>query len=234
MSFTRNIYGPLFRLITGLIILAVINWILTSIPMVKEFSIPGLPVTIAAIISVIVGIIMIIILLNFSRDFTPAMRYAWPSFPESGRIVSSGVTLAIIIVAYLMFDDFFRPFVGGYWWVYTLVFLVLAIYPTCILVITLYKGSGNLADIVTAKVAQGRGELRKCPACGELVTSQAKYCPNCSSYLAVPQVVRAVRCSNCGEENKAGANFCMFCATPLQGRELIVYGVEEEEEFEIL
>jgi hypothetical protein len=107
MPLTRNIYGPLFRLITGLIILAVINWILTSIPMVKALSIPGLPITIAAIISVIVGIIMIVILLNFSRDVAPAMKHTWPAMPETGSIISSGVTLGLIIVAYLMFDDFF-------------------------------------------------------------------------------------------------------------------------------
>lgn len=234
MSFTRNIYGPLFRLITGLIILVIINWILTSIPMVKQFSIPGFPVTIAAIISVIVGIIMIVILLNFSRDFTPALRYMWPAFPESGRIISSGVTLAIIIVAYLMFDDFFRPFISNYWWVYTLIFLALAIYPTCILVITLYKGSSHLADLVTVKVAQGRGELRKCAVCGELVPSNAKYCPNCSSSLMVQQVPHSIRCSSCGAENRFSANFCMICATPLKGRELISYKSDDEEEFEIL
>ena len=233
MSFTRNIYGPLFRLITGLIILALINWILTSLPMVKEFSIPGLPVTIAAVISVIVGIIMIIILLNFSRDFTPAIRFAWPAFPESGRIVSSGVTLAIIIVAYLLFDDFFRPFISSHWWIYTLVSLVLAIYPTCILVITLYRGSGHLADIVTAKVAEDRGELRKCPICGELVPGNARYCPNCSTFLAVPQV-KSVRCNKCGAENKPTSNYCMICAAPLKGKEVIVYEGEDEEEFDIL
>ncbi len=233
MPLTRNIYGPLFRLITGLIILAVINWILTSIPMVKALSIPGLPITIAAIISVIVGIIMIVILLNFSRDVAPAMKHTWPAMPETGSIISSGVTLGIIIVAYLMFDDFFRPIIANYWWLYILVFLVLAIYPTTILVISLYRVSGHLADMVTVKVAQDRGELRKCTVCGELVPANAKYCPNCSSYLVVQQL-QPVRCAKCGAENTPAANFCMICAAPLKGRELVIYEADNEEEYEIL
>ena len=221
----RDIYGPIIRVIIPLVVLALINVILNNIPMVRDLSVPGLPINASGIISAIIGIIMIGILLNFKRSFSPKIKELFPQFTESGKIVDSAILLIIIIVMYLMFRGLIVPFMGGMVWLYAVIFLLIALYPTYRLVRTLYKGSYQVSDIVTDKIAEDTGELVKCPKCGERVPGSAKFCPNCRAKLGVPETT-TIKCPKCGAENKSTSKFCLNCAAPLVKK-------DEEEVFEV-
>ena len=216
VAISHEVYRPVVRLVIGLIILAIINWILTSLPMVQQLQLPWLPITIKAIVSAIIGIIMIAIFITFRRDFVPRLDAAMPSFPEAGTIVAAAVAIGIITIAYIMFDDLILPFMGNFSWIYPVVFAVIALWPLITLVVTLYRSSDKIADLVTGKIAEASGELVKCANCGEVIPSNAKFCPRCSVKLSLLVAdTGSIKCKKCGAENKAEDRYCLECGKPL-------------------
>jgi hypothetical protein len=217
---SHDVYRPVVGLVVRLIILGIIYWILTSLPMLKQLSIPKLPISAGAIVSIIIGIIMIAMLLTFRRDFAPRLQAAVPTFPESGTIVISAVNLAIITIAFTMFNEAVSPFLKQYTWVYPLFFVLIAIWPLSVLIMTLYRSSDKIAELTTGKIAQASGELVKCNECGELIISTAVFCPNCSTKLAVPETESVVvTCSSCNAQNRSKDKYCLACGKPLVAEE---------------
>ena len=216
VSFSYIVYRPLVRLLVGLIILAIVNVILSSLPMITALQIPRLPITINAIISLVIGIIMISLLITFRREFVPRLESAKPSFKELADIVHAATNIAIIVVAYLMFDDAILPFLKQYTWIYPLVFLALVLWPLIALIVALYKSSDKLADEATFKIAEIRGEVIKCPQCEALIPSNARYCTHCSNKLTLMVAKpKTIVCINCGTENNPGDVYCLECGSPL-------------------
>jgi uncharacterized OB-fold protein len=216
VNFSYMVYRPLIRLFVGLIILAIVNIILTSLPMITALQIPVIPITINAIISLIIGIIMISLLITFRREFVPRLEGAAPSFKELADIIHAATNIAIIVVAYLMFDEAILPFLKQYTWIYPLVFLALVLWPLIALIVALYKSSDKLADEATFKIAEIRGELIRCPHCTALIPSNARYCTNCSTKIALAVAkVHTTRCVECGTENNPGDIYCLECGSPL-------------------
>jgi uncharacterized OB-fold protein len=222
------LYRPLIRLAVGLIILAIVNIILTSLPMITAVRIPVIPVTVNAIISFVIGVIMISLLITFRREFVPRLEKATPSFKELADIVHAATNIAIIVVAYLMFDEIIMPFLKQFTWIYPLFFLALVLWPLIALVVALYKSSDKLADEATFKIAEIRGELIKCPNCAALIPSNARYCTNCSTKIALAVAkVYTTRCVECGTENNPGDAYCLECGSPLPAAQEIKDITEE-------
>jgi len=123
----------------------------------------------------------------------------------------------MIIIAYTMSDRLIVPFMRGFSWVYSLVFLLIAIVPLYSLVMTLYRSSGRITDLLSEKVGEATGELVKCSKCGETVSSAAKFCPKCGTELDQPETteVVVVNCDKCGAENKPADTFCSNCGASL-------------------
>ncbi len=216
---SREVYGPVIRLAVGLVILVIINAILKNLPMIRTLAIPDVPFSGGAIVSVVIGIIMIVMFLNFRRDFAPRFQAALPAFPDSGRVASSAINLGIIIIAYSMFDGLILPLMRGFSWAYSLVFLLIAIAPLYGLVMTLYRSSEKITDLLSGKVAEATGELTKCSQCGETNPSTAKFCTSCGADLEsareVVQGITSLRCPKCSTENSPDAKFCQNCGAPL-------------------
>ena len=216
---TRELYGPVIRLAVGLVILVIINAILRNVPMIQRLVIPGFPISVGAIISAIIGIIMIVFFLNFRREFAPHLQAAFPAFPEGTTIVNSAVSLGIIIIAYTTFDGLILPFMRGFSWVYSLVFLLIAIAPLYSLVITLYRGTGRITELLTGKMAEATGELVKCSKCGTPNAVRAKFCSSCGAELLPSPIEQAkataIHCPKCGAGNNAGVRFCQNCGAAL-------------------
>ena len=63
-------------------------------------------------------------------------------------------------------------------------------------------------------------DLRVCPACGEAVKGEGKFCPKCGAKLPELTVMEQALCPNCGKQNEPGAAFCVSCGAKLPGKEL--------------
>jgi len=188
--------------------------------MISALSIPRIPVSINAIISMIIGIIMISLLFNFRQDFVPRLEQALPTFKELAEIVHAATSLGMIVVAYVMFDDVILPFMSRFTWVYPLVFLLIALWPLVILIVTLIRSSGKIADMATFGIAKTRGEVLECPHCHAIIPGNASYCPNCSDKITVVAADGStIKCATCGIENRIGDTFCLGCGKPLSSKE---------------
>jgi hypothetical protein len=219
MPESRTLYASVVRLIVQLTILAIINWLLTELPMIRSISIPGLPVTISALISLVIGIIMIVILLTFRNDFVPKLRTLSPGFHDFSAMVSDAVSLAIIVVAYTSFDDIIKPFMKEYSWAYSPVFLAIAIWPLAALISSLYHISGPISDWLSGKISRsitvgGRSSTR-CAACGKSPAPGASFCTECGASMTLP-AADGVKCSSCGARNAGVHRYCFRCGAYIE------------------
>jgi hypothetical protein len=220
MPDTRGLYTSVLRLTIQLVILAIVNWLLTELPMIKAIAIPDLPVTVTSIISFIIGWIAIGVILVFRRDFIPKLRSGYPNFPQLSTIISEGITLVIIIIAYTMFDGSIRPLMKQLAWLYPVIFLAIALWPLYMLITTLYRSSGPIADWASTKIAApplAAESICKCEACGKVNPPAAKFCASCGAALCA--VVCTCKCAKCGAINNQQDKYCMNCGAPGDGND---------------
>jgi hypothetical protein len=224
MPESRGLLTLLVRLVVQFLILSVINLILINLPMLKAITIPGSPITLPAIISLVIGAIMIGILLGFRQDFVPMLRRSFRGFPQAATIASSAIILGIIITAYTMFEAAVRPLMFQFGWVYPVIFLIISLWPLVTLIITLYSSGRPIADWAAEKIMQntmsGQCESTRCAACGAICVRNAKFCPACGVCL-VPQTENNTGCKACGTVNKSSYKYCLNCGALI-----------EEEQFE--
>jgi hypothetical protein len=214
MPETRKIYASIIRLLIQLIVLVIVNWLLTALPMVKAISIPGLPVSITSIISFVIGLVAIIIILVFRRDFVAALQACYPNFPQAAIIVSEAITLAIIVIAYASFEGSVKPLMLQLSWLYPVIFLALALWPLYILITTLYRSSGPVAEWTSTKLAPGHTASTdevKCPSCGKFSPYLAKFCTSCGASTGT--IVCSDKCTSCGAVNRQQDKYCLNCGT---------------------
>jgi hypothetical protein len=214
----RGLYASAIRLIVQLVVLGILSWLLTELPMVKAISIPGLPFTITACVSLVIGVIMIIVLLAFRQDFVPRLRLRCPDLPFLGAAVSDALTLLVIAVAFTAFDGVIRPLMKQYSWAYALIFLVVALWPIVSIVSTLYHSAGPLADWICARISHigaGSASATRCASCSKLIPQGAEFCTECGAPLTRP-AVSAIKCAACGAANTSSGKYCMNCGASLE------------------
>ncbi len=185
-----EVYRPVVRLVIALIVVFIIGSVLTSLPMLGDIWLPGMPISITSVISAIFGIILIFLLLNFKRDIVPKVQGRWKAFPEMGTVVKMSVLILIILISYDSFAGIILPFLYNFRWIYPLAFLGLAIIPIYTLGITLYRNVDKTTDLITGRlteVAEGRENKEdmsvKCGNCGIENENTDKFCSNCGTLL---------------------------------------------------
>lgn len=215
---SRGLFTLLVRLIVQLLILSVINLILIELPMLKAITIPGSPVTIPAVISFVIGIVMIGVLLAFRQDFIPMLRRSFSGFPQAATIASSAIILGIIITAYSMFEAAIRPLMFQFAWSYPVIFFIIALWPLFTLVTSLYSSGRPIADWAAEKITQNTmngQEGTRCTSCGVAHVRSAKFCPACGVCLVL-QTENNTSCQACGAVNKSSYKHCVNCGALIE------------------
>ena len=77
---------------------------------------------------------------------------------------------------------------------------------------TLFSPSTNRPSAVSAS-APGPAATLSCSNCGQPMTADVKFCPNCGTTSSAPTSIASARkvCSSCGADNPANARFCKAC-----------------------
>ncbi len=76
--------------------------------------------------------------------------------------------------------------------------------------------------------------VKYCPSCGTKLDQEFNFCPSCGfdlqkisetkskeeeqKEISEPVVEKIIICDNCGEENSAGNEVCIYCGVPLKGK----------------
>jgi hypothetical protein len=221
MTETRDLISSVVLLVVRIVILAIINLVFTELPMLKAVTIPGLPITIQSIISFVIGIIMIIALIAFRGDFISRLRSNHPSNPQIRTFITEAISLIIVLIGYTMFDGAIRPLMQQFSWLYPVFFLILALWPMYVLIITLYHNNKTIADWLFGKIAIASSTSstieRKCPSCGKYAPYSAQYCPACGIPVASDQ--NNAKCTVCSAINKCTDRYCINCGTAINSDE---------------
>jgi len=146
---------PIVRVIIALIILGIVKFVVRELPMFQGLWIPGSPFSASMIVDIVISLFMIVIVLNFGREFGGQLRVRLPTFPESARIVLSLVYVVAVVIAYDAFYGVARFYLTWeYVWIYSALFVLLVIIPLYSFGTTLYSNIHKLTDLFTYKVAE--------------------------------------------------------------------------------
>lgn len=220
---SKRFYIPIVKAGITLLLLWGIGAILKDLPMVEELNIDKLALSASTIVEMAITLLMVVVLVNFARDFGRQLRRVLPRFPQSSIILVSLVYIIATVITYNAFSPLGRILFKESFWIYQVGFLALVLLPLWIGVTTLYKNTDKLVDLITTEVDKateemtqmGRyGEQASCANCGALNVPEAQFCSQCGADLRAPvAVVNA--CPACGAANDADASFCIECGAGL-------------------
>ena len=180
----REILRSLIRLVIILIVLWVIRTVLLILPGI-DIQIPNIPITFYMTVNVVIGVLMIFIVLKFGRDVDQPMKILLESSPEIRAAMKNLIYLAAICIAYLSFYPLVDGIAPQFMWAYSLVLLVIAIFPIAMVATAFYRGIDRWTDIISKRLIKpelGPEERpHKCPSCGSSLAPDASYCANCGA-----------------------------------------------------
>ncbi len=213
-----DFYAPIIRLAVALFLLLIIRAVLLALPMLKDWSIPDWRLRGTDIASILVSLLIIIVLINFAREFSYQLSVNFPHFSEGPAISGSIVYVVAIILAYnalsIVQERIQDPDLKR---LYQLTFVVLVVSGLLRGAIGLYRSVGTISTLFQREVMRATGELYACPNCGQLNLAVSRFCSTCGWDLEKARAQSAsVRCSNCGFENQAADRFCVNCGAELR------------------
>ncbi|HEY88460.1 MAG TPA: zinc ribbon domain-containing protein [Thermoflexia bacterium] len=220
---SKRFYIPIVKAGITLLLLWGIGAILKDLPMVKELTIKKLSLSAPTIVEMVITLLMVVVLVNFGRDFGRQLRRVLPRFPQSSVILVSLVYIIATVITYNAFSPLGRTLFKESFWIYQVVFLALVLLPLWIGVTTLYRNTDKLVDLITTEVDKATGEMTQmgrygeqvsCVHCGALNVPEAQFCSQCGADLSTPAAV-ANACPACGAPNDTDASFCIECGADL-------------------
>lgn len=78
---------------------------------------------------------------------------------------------------------------------------------------------GGWAKRAESMATEMSKNLKECPQCGEMCSSDKQFCPKCGAKLPETTVGQAYTCSKCGEVNTIGTKYCCKCGALLPAAE---------------
>lgn len=223
---SKSFYIPIVKAGITLLLLWAIGAILEDLPMIEELIIDKISLSAPTIVNMIITLLMVIVLVNFARDFGRQLRRVMPRFPQSSTILVCLVYIIAIVITYNSFEPFGRILFEENFWIYQIGFIVLVLLPLWIGVTTLYRNMDKLVDLITTEVDKATDEMTQmgryegkvsCANCGALNVPEAKFCSQCGTDLKPPPAKEASAkiCPFCSAENDADASFCIECGGDL-------------------
>lgn len=217
---------PLLKLIVAVVGLLILQFLVSSLPMVREIPVPAsLPLPVIAIAKIVIATVILALLVNFAFEIGDNLEVTFPAFPQGGVMVRWFVLLVAVLIAYWAYHILAETFLGSYSWAYSLMFLGLALVPLISLVVLNYQHIDTLIDLAMGRMQTFRAErlstsrIREqllCAGCDATLQTGAKFCRKCGTPVATPATATKVawQCANCGSSLSAGVKFCSDCGAP--------------------
>lgn len=223
---SKSFYVPIVKAVITLLLLWGVGTILKELPMIKNLIINKISLSASAIVEMAITLLMVVVLMNFARDFGHQLRRVLPRFPQSSVIFVSLVYIIVIVIMYNAFSPLGHIVFKESFWIYQIGFLAVALVPLWIGGATLYRNTDKLVDLITTGVDQATGEMTQmgrygekgtCSNCGALNVPEARFCFQCGAPLKSPAAKEAApnMCSMCGAKNEPDARFCIECGAGL-------------------
>ncbi len=205
METQPKLLTPILKAFFGIIMLLVLKLITTEIPMFSGLSV---------YVNLVINILIILVLVNFNREFGRELRNRAPGFPESTSILNSIVLLVSVVLLYYALLPFATKYIYKFLWVYQLTFAILAIIPIYRAGMTIYTNIGKIAQLVSGKITEASVNTVECPQCKKKNPEGNKFCDNCGTSLQADTVSDKI-CPKCNANNSPSSKFCINCGTKL-------------------
>jgi len=101
---SRSFYVPIVKAVITLLLLWGVGAILKELPMIKNLIINKISLSASAIVEMAITLLMVVVLMNFARDFGHQLRRVLPRFPQSSVIFVSLVYIIVIVILYNAFS----------------------------------------------------------------------------------------------------------------------------------
>ena len=157
----KELYRPIARAITGLILIILIKLAATLTLKNTEFY---------SFVDIALSIAVIIILLKFRVEFNNVITN------EDSRSIVTGLVLTLVIITFYVT---FRPYSDFLpYGIYHIVFFLLLLMPLYFLWEVLHKNADRLSELFVLT------EKRIICSCGQENPTSNRYCSGCGSHLA--------------------------------------------------
>ncbi len=202
---------------TGVAILLASWYIISILPMLDDIQFP-LQFSLSELLTALILTILIWMLGVFGRRLELRLGFIHRDFPQGGTIIKYIIYLFIAVIGYHAYAPLALPYLDDYYWIYSLVFLVLSLSMLALLGFTVYSNTESISAMFSktkkAVPVQTTG-FSLCAKCGKSNKAGSKFCVSCGEVLSSPAKVNA--CNTCGAALKAGAKFCTGCGQVVKG-----------------
>jgi hypothetical protein len=216
----RLLLTPVLKLAIAVVGLLILQVLVSALPTVREIPVPsGLPLPVLEIVKVVIATVILVLLVNFAFEIGDNLELAFPAFPQGGAIARWFLLLVAVLIAYGAYRILAETFLRDYAWIYSLVFLGLAIVPLIRMVLLSYRNIDKLLSVAMAGMqtlgagggtSRAKGQLQ-CASCGAALSPGAKFCRGCGAPVPVQDTAEAAppQCSQCGAalSLSIGSNF---------------------------
>lgn len=133
MADNDDLMKPIIGVIITLFVLVIINAIVLSLPGMNT-QIPGMYwLSMPAIISAIISIIMIVVVWRFGLMIGPIIQKNYPKIPESRKIVIYATYLVCLLIAYSALRYLLAHVLYNFFWIFDLAFLLVGLFLVYVL-----------------------------------------------------------------------------------------------------
>ena len=183
MAENDQLNKPTIEVIITLIILAIINAVVKSLPGINA-DIPGLDMwSLPTIISAIISTIMIVVVWRYGLIISPLLHNRYPKFMELRTIVMDVIYLICLGLAYGAYRGLLGEFMYEFIWIYDIAFLLIGLFLVYILAKTLIKSTDKLSEIISTNVSQATTVSKICKNCHAENPASNKFCDKCGKPL---------------------------------------------------
>jgi len=223
----RNLAKTGISFSVTLIILGIIAAIILKLPYMTESITPY--ISIGNILSTAVSVAFIVTIIFFGKMLANNISLLVPLFPGIGLLIIYIMILVVIIIGYVSFD----PIVINNFkiinlvWLYPVIFLALAIFPIAMIIMIVYKNSGNITYLFKSKKTAQNISKNICLHCGSNLGKDADFCNVCGFKVTKASKLSQSSgfvCKACGLKTDPNSQFCKNCgAKIIKGEQLKVH-----------
>jgi hypothetical protein len=212
---------PILKLIIAVVGLLLLQVLVSALPMIREIPTPSnLPLPVVEIVQIIIATVILALLVNFAFEIEDNLELAFPTFTQGGITARWLILLMAVLIAYWSYHALAETFLGSQAWIYSLVFLGLALVPLINLVFHSYQNIDTLIGVAVAGIHTL--SVRKeptlttpplCASCGVALSPGTKFCRGCGVPVQEATKPNSSQCSRCGTALHRSSKFCPECGT---------------------
>ena len=183
----ENITKILRSLIKSTIVLVVL-WLIRTFLLILpiKIEIPNISLPFSIIENLVIDVLILFIVLKFVRDISLPLKNLLVSSLEIRKIILNFIYLAALVIAYFTFLPLVETIIPEFRWIYSLIFLVITIYPILNLTVAFYRSIDKWTNIISKKLIKPNLEHEKphkCQSCGASTADYANYCTSCGAKI---------------------------------------------------